>query len=70
MTQQEKLLDRFLHNYPWQHRSKENAIKAMNEFAKLKCKEQQQIAKDHLVEVGQTEFLTGKDVGGMPYPKF
>lgn len=38
------------------------------EYAKQKCKEQQELAKKYMLDVGQTVFLTsGED---MPYPKF
>lgn len=38
------------------------------QYAKQKCKEQQELAKEHLFDVGQTSFLTSKK--DMPYPKF
>jgi hypothetical protein len=39
----------------------------MKRFAMLKCKEQQELAKKHLFDVGQTKYLTSKE--DMPYPK-
>ncbi len=38
------------------------------QYAKHKCKEQQELAKEHLFNVVQTLFLTSKE--DMPYPKF
>lgn len=41
-------------------------VELMKEFAKMKCKEQQELAKEHLYDVGQTVYLTEKNE--MPYP--
>lgn len=38
MKTAEQILDEWLTNYPWQHWSKQNAIKAMNEFAEQQVK--------------------------------
>ena len=43
-------------------------IKAMVEYAKVKCREQQLLAIEHLFDIGQTEFI--KDTQEMPYPDF
>jgi len=45
-----------------------DVLKLMKLFAELKCKEQQEISKNYLLDVGQTVYLTSKE--DMPYPKF
>lgn len=38
------------------------------EYAKQKCKEQQELSKKHLFNIGQSVYLTSKE--DMPYPEF
>lgn len=45
-----------------------DVIEIMKQYAKLKCKEQQKLSKEHLYNVGQTVFLTEEKE--MPYPNF
>jgi hypothetical protein len=49
----EEILDRFLNGYPWQHWSKENAMKAMEEYATEMRKKGWKNVKDELPAPGK-----------------
>lgn len=61
MKTPEEILDQYLENYPWQYWAKENAIKAMNEYANQFLKEvnknfEKHLAKLHAIEESDRNY--------------
>ena len=65
METAEQILDKWLTNYPWQHWGKQNAIKAMNEFAEQQVKLLAAPAVSESLPSDDEIKLTGNEFGSL-----
>ena len=52
----EEILDRYLRDYPWQHWGRENALKAMTEFATLHARKMAEKMVEERMEQYKAQF--------------